>query len=171
MTVKGFFMIEFLIYLCIFSCISLFLMNFVVIITNGMKKERTELQRTLSFLTGLDLVIHELTTVKADKSSWIVAEPHCLIWHSLAQNNDRGICIIDNKLVCIQGHYKLHEKQWGTKVTNIIAHNIKSFVFEYCWEKDKNYEQLKEITCHLTGSLLKNDYKAHRTIVLENRYL
>jgi type II secretory pathway component PulJ len=168
---KGFFLMEFLVYLSIFSCISILLMHFVVHTTLYVKTQNSELQHSLTFLTALDLATHELEKSGCEKKLWHKTDKDCVIWHSLAQKKDIGLSLIDKKLVRITGTYLPRENRWKSKTTNVIADSIKDFSLEYQWENDPE-EHLVLIHCSITGIVdKKKDYTVFKSITMHNRYL
>lgn len=167
---RGFSMIEFLVYLCLFATISSVLMHFVVNTTLALQSQSVELQRTLHFLTAMDLVAHELACANAEKKQWLKADKNLLVWHSDLQKKDICICILDKKLVRIIGTYIPLQNVWSSKTINVITENIQDFTFNFEWESVQ--EQLNVITFSLTG-ILNNQkkYSTSRSIRLYNRYI
>lgn len=168
---NGFFMIEFLVYLFLFSLISSFLMHFVVHATRCMRSQSTDLQRTLNFLTALDLVAHELEAADAEKKQWLKTDKSSLIWYSLPRQKDVCICVIDKKLTRIIGKYIPLQNVWSSKVTNVLTENVEDFTLDYEWDQSP-HEQLSIINYSLTGFLTdKKKYRTSRSVAIKNRYL
>jgi type II secretory pathway component PulJ len=167
----GFFIIEFLVYLCLFSCLSILLMHFVVKSTFALRSHNTKMQRTLHLLTALDLMHHEfINKSSAPKGSWLKTDKDCVIWHSTQQDKDLAFCVKNKKLVRITGHYVPKKKSWSSKTTHLLVNNVEDFSLAYQW--DGSGEQLDFITIGLTGMLPdKKNYTLSRSIAIYNRML
>ncbi len=170
--VKGFFMTEFLVYLVLFSCIVIYLMQLLVSSSLQLRTQEIELQRTLQVLTALDLIAYELSQADASKVTWYKTEKDSVIWHSKAKNKDIGFCCIKNRLLRIVGNYDANNGRWTSKISNSIAENIKSVAFNYQWNAVGDNDQMALVNCTLEGNLqATRSYSASRSIALPNRCL
>lgn len=163
-------MVEFLVYLCVFSCISICLMQFIVNSVMQLRSYRVELNHTLHLLTALDLIAQEIAHAPALKTQWHATERNSIIWHSTVQNKDICLCIMDKKLVRIKGNYRPNSHTWKSKKTNVLVDNVEDFILDYQWGV-QTHEQLNLITCSIVGFVNKNKlYTACRSIALHNGY-
>lgn len=126
---SGFFLIEFLIYLCLFSCISVFLMHFIVTSTFVLRSQSINMQRTMHFLTALDLMHREIVTnSSAAQERWLKTDKDCLIWHSQRQDKDCAFCLKDKKLVHIKGKYEPKKRSGFQKKPKLLLIILKTLL-------------------------------------------
>lgn len=168
----GFFVLEFLVYFLLFSCLSSFLMHFVVSSSLRLKRESERVISITSLLTALDYVTNEIQRAPSDLRLWKKQEPSMIVWHSNGNNNDIGIARTKDRIWRIEGSYSTFKDTWVQKKKSLLATHIKEINFSYQHYTVQGKKQVSVVDCSLKGLLSSHDeYDVSKSVFLENRML
>ena len=121
---NGFSLISFLLYLVLFSLISLFMCHMITFLILPVLHE-TRLCKTLVKLhIASDLFVRDIKRLKNEKNSLKLVTTQALVWFT--NDEDVGWSIEDNKLKRSAGIYK---NGWRERNTSIIADEIANGTF------------------------------------------
>ena len=169
---SGFFVVEFLMYFLLFSCLSSFLMHFVVSSSLRLKRASERTISVTSLLTALDCVATELQQAPSDVRLWKKKEPSLVVWHADMRNSDVGIALVKDRVWRIEGSYSLFKDAWVKKKKSLLATHIKELNFSYQQYAVHGKKQIGVIDCSLKGLLSTTDeYAVSKSVLLENRML
>jgi hypothetical protein len=119
---KGFSLLSFLLYLMLFSLITLLLCHIIVsLIIPSLSSIRT-CQSVVTLHIATDLFVRD---VRAGIDTWKVIKPDELIWQT--DDSDVGWSLSDNRLVRNTGLYS--NQEWKNKTSSIVAVGIDKIIF------------------------------------------
>ena len=169
----GFFMVEFLVYFFLCTCLAYCVVHFIVASSLHMCREHKRIGAITELLTALDYCGLTLENAPCDKKLWKKMECSCLIWHDNDAKSDKGIYLVNDKLICVQGTYSLFKEAWITKKKTTVAKHIKSVEFKWHEDKVANKKNIRSLECVLKGELpyQEKEYTVRKSVALENRIL
>lgn len=163
---QGFSLVEFMVYLVGFSLVITLGMHTLITLTLKARSTGKQTIEALQLNAALDCIAFEFAQAPPSKRRWQSIEKDCCIWHSHKQKKDIGICLIDKKLVKIQGNYSPEAHRWRSKISNTLAENVKECSFEidtYCINA---LEYVRTVRCTISSPT----GKIKKTINLNNGY-
>lgn len=163
----GFSLIEFMIYLSAFALIISLSLHGIVIITQKALISGKKNQDVLQLLLAIDYLAFEVAQAPPNKNNWLKIEKNYCIWHSPVHKKDIGFCLINKKMVKITGTYSTLHNKWLSKVSNSLADNIDSCLFNCESKVIGQGEQIQYFSCTLATSAASVTQK----IGLKNGYL
>lgn len=125
---KGFMLIEFLVYLALFSIIMLALMGMVAqlwIPAMGYTKKQT---CRIDLVTAHDCFIRDIKMAKAEKKFWKIISFNALVFTS--GEHDVGWLIKEGNLIRIEGIFDSKKAAWDKQVKSLIVKKIDRVFFE-----------------------------------------
>lgn len=120
-------LIELLIYLTLFTIMTMVMMHWVVHLWHTCmqyEKMRTSL---INLTAAHDLFVYDIYYAPSAKIAWKVQTAHCLIWHQ--NEKDIGWLYEQGKLFRIEGMYQESQAIWRKKTKNIVASSMKNVTF------------------------------------------
>jgi len=139
----GFFLMELLTYLALFSFLIVVLMRSLGFTT---QKLNTEMQHayalTQLYATG-QLMLRQLECAPTDQSDWYCMQDDQIVWH--VGDKEIGWCFEDNTLMRKEGRYDHERQQWIKKKSIVGAKQISEGQFALEWSTDKLDPQLEFI--------------------------
>src|SRR3990167_10097373 len=132
---KGTTVIEFLVYLALFSFVAACSISWIVgyqQLSSGYQTKRAAL---INRCTSLDMIARDLQSAPSAADGWYSFLPHEIIWHT--ETDDIGWLFKDNSLYRCQGRYNAKKKSWTTKNSAIIAKPINKLVFSSTGQQSK----------------------------------
>ena len=162
---QGFFVLEFLVYLTLFTCIVAATFQLIVTTTLNLRNKKNELSRALNVLTSIDLIVNELAHCSP---VFHQMNNDSLVWKSDKKNKDLGITIKKNRIIKNVGLFDLETSSWKTKKSYTLALNIEKLTFEYVYDASK---ELRLIECSLESGKDATRYSARKTIIVPSRIL
>ncbi|HLC06905.1 MAG TPA: hypothetical protein VJJ26_01830 [Candidatus Babeliales bacterium] len=139
---KGFSLLSFLLYLMLFSLITLFSCHIITSLIIPSLSAMRKCQSIIALHIASDLFVRDIRTKRGCKYDWKLITPHELIWHQ--DDHDIGWCFSGNRLNRKEGIY---DKGWKKSTASIIAHGIAQAVFAI----EKNNDHIVGIELSLTS--------------------
>lgn len=125
---SGFMLIEFLVYLLLFSIITLAATGMVArlwIPTMHYTKKQT---CRIDLITAYDCLSYDIKKAKSERKFWKMINPNCLIFPVSEQ--DVGWLVQNGNLVRIEGTFNMKEGMWSNPVKSLIVKDIQSIAFD-----------------------------------------
>ncbi len=117
---KGFSLLSFLLYLMLFSLMTLFLCHIIVSLVIPSLSSIRRCQSVIALHITSDLFVRDVKAI----DHWKVMQPHELIWH--ADDQDIGWYCTDN---CLKRNTGTYDQEWKHKTTSIVAAGVKKVIF------------------------------------------
>lgn len=160
MNKKGFFLLEFLLYLGLFSFISLVLMQFVVRTTLRLTTENAQINYFVKYSAALDALMYELQKAPTNAALWKEQSASAAVWPCVQDDLDKGFMLVGSKLIFYKGNYHQKKEDWGKKAQSLLADGIARVAFTY----NQQNGVLKTITVALHADKEHGNYLLERTI-------
>lgn len=119
---KGFSLLSFLLYLMLFSLITLLLCHSIVSLIIPSLSSIRKCQSVVALHIASDLFVRD---IHAGIHKWKVIKPDELIWQTA--DSDIGWSLFDHRLVRNSGVY--NNQEWHHKTTSIVADGIDKIIF------------------------------------------
>ncbi len=125
---KGVTIIEFLVYLAIFSLIIMISMDWIVRLWQTCLFYSKKRVCLVNLSAAHDMLIRDLQNAPSSAANWKMKTTSQLIWTA---STKKDICWMyeNNTLVRIEGSYNEKKKQWKKKTKNLVASSIKKANF------------------------------------------
>lgn len=117
---NGFTLIEFIIYLMLFSIIVLLTSQWLVLSVGPLQKNNNILRDIVSLHTAHDVFMRDMISAPSHIDQWLERNSDLLIWRK--NSTHIGWQIKNNRLIRISGNYD--GSQWHKKTQSLIAHNL-----------------------------------------------
>lgn len=118
----GFFVIEFLIYLALFSMLALAMLHFVLHSTLFLRAKTMHFCQTVDLYSALDILTNILKDCPIQKNDYKCISQHAIVWYDAHLGKDQGI-IFNEGLYLVRGHYG--QGKWQKKRRNLILKSLK----------------------------------------------
>ena len=136
---NGFFLIELLVYLVIFSSFIVLFMRTIVFSVHQLGIQNNQAYAVAQLYATEQQMIRDFERAPAGETDWNCVADTQVVWH--AENTDIGWCFENNMLVRREGIYDTEKQQWKKKTTNIGAKNIEKGSFTLSWASNGENEQ------------------------------
>lgn len=167
MNVRGFFLIECICYIALFSLIMVFFLRYVVSTTLHIKKITKDVVSLSHAMAAQQLLEHDIWSAPSISTDWKLIADKSLIWKT--NEGDRGWLFEKNNLYRIHGAYDDFEHQWTKKIKHVVARAIESVHFTVFY---KGFELNKTVSAVQFSIAMQGDtHSIMHTVALQNRYL
>ncbi len=116
---KGFTLLEVIIYILLFSFITLATSLWIARLWQFCVAKEKKQVSLITLYCAHDILSRDICNAPADKTKWKENNETCLIWHT--QKGDIGWTQDDGQLVRIEGRYNKKQKKWTKKTKNKLA--------------------------------------------------
>lgn len=144
----GFFVLEFMIYLLLFSLLAVFLLYFMLRTTLFLKERSAEFNKEIFLYRTLDIMSNSIQKAPAHKHAYKCLRPDTLIWQDPHTNMDVGFIKNNKGLWYVKGNFNPVDQRWDRKRSSLIIKGLKEVVFDYSYCQGA-YDYLDAITVYL----------------------
>ena len=125
---QGFFLIETLVYLTIFSIFILLILSKSISSILFIRQMHGTMQNTSALNAVMQKFSHDIQIAPADPSDWVTIKPTELAWHS--QHETIAWLLQKGKLVRRHGIFDTKKHRWAKRTKSLGANNIKDVLFK-----------------------------------------
>jgi DNA-binding Xre family transcriptional regulator len=162
---KGFFIVEFLVYLVLFTSIMFLLMQLVVSKSSALKLLQDNGNKKIELLATLDSIARILEHAPGELLAYKVNEPDQLIWHCKKDSKDKGFAVQKNVLYFMQGAYNEEYGNWKHKRQTRLMNDLEEISFSLKRKELCNKEWVQLITVALKDA----GNSVEKSVALYNR--
>lgn len=160
----GFFMTEFLIYLALSACMSIFIMRYIYGTVVRLRASTQHIDRIVSMHAALDAICNDLQEAPEAATEWRTLNDHALMWQ---QGNSIIGWKVDHGILkrTIQ-HFDTKEQRWKRAISHVALEDVVAIEFAPRYED----RDLQLIMVAITGRMTtKKTYQCKRSVTLRHR--
>ncbi len=167
---NGFFLIELLVYLILFSFFIVLFMRTFAFSTHQLGVQNNQAYAVVQLYATEQQMIRDFEKAPTGETDWKCVADTQVIWH--AGSTDIGWCFENNTLVRKAGTYNTEKQQWKKKTTTLGVKNIRKGSFTLSWASNgENEQQLSLISLKLETNNNKKPAKHTFCVSPRNRVL
>jgi hypothetical protein len=134
---KGFMLMEFLIYLALFTVIMLALMGMVAQLWIPAMSYTKKQSCRIDLVTAHDCFMRDVKNAKAEKTSWKIISSNTLIF--TAGDHDIGWTVKEGDLIRIEGTFNVKKATWQKATKSLIVKDIDKTIFAINGDPEVQY--------------------------------
>lgn len=138
---KGFSLLSFLLYLMLFSLITLFSCHIITFLIIPSLSAMRKTQTIIALHIASDLFVRDIRVMRQGRPCWKLVTPHELIWNH--NDCDVGWRFFNH---CLERREGTYDNGWRSSHTSIIAKNVSDAVFL----AEKEQEDIRGIELTIT---------------------